>query len=73
MGILLTIFFIVLFFKLTVLFFRICGRILGIMLSLAGYALIGIFAIAILGIALKAIPLLLLIGIGATAVALAKN
>ena len=73
MGILLTIFFIVLFFKLTVLFFRICGRILGIMLSLAVYALIGIFAIAILGIALKAIPLLLLIGIGATAVALAKN
>ena len=73
MGIFLTIFFIVLFFKLTGLFFRICGRILGIMLSLAGYALIGIFAIAILGIALKAIPLLLLIGIGATAVALAKN
>lgn len=53
MGILLTILFIVLFFKLTGLFFRACGRILGI--------------------ALKAIPLLLLIGIGATAVALVKN
>lgn len=73
MGILFTILLVVLFFKLTGLFFRICGRILGIMFSLAGYALIGILAVAVLGIALNAMPLLLLIGIGATAVAVAKS
>ena len=73
MGILLTIFFMVLFFKLTYLFFRVCGKLLGIVQSLFGYALIGMLAIAILGVAVNAIPILALVCIGAIIVAAVKN
>lgn len=64
---------IVLFFKLTGLFFRVCGKLLGIVFSLIGYALIGALVIAALGVAVNVIPLLLLVGVGATAIAAVKN
>ncbi len=73
MGILLTILFVVLFFKLTGLFFRVCGKLLGIAFSLFGYALIGMLAIAVLGVAVNAIPILALVCIGAIIVAAVRN
>lgn len=73
MGILLTIFCVILLFKLTGLFFRVCGKILGVIFSLIGYALIGMLMVTAFGIALRALPFLLLVGIGATAIAAAKS
>ena len=73
MGILLTILFVVVFFKLTGLFLRVCGKLLGIVLSLFGYVLIGMLAIAALGVAMNAIPILALVCIGAIIAAAVKN
>ena len=73
MGILLTILFVVVFFKLAGLFFRVCGKLLGIVLSLFGYVLIGMLAIAALGVAMNAIPILALVCIGAIIAAAVKN
>ena len=73
MGILLTILFVILFFKLTGLFFRVCGKLLGIILSLFGYAFIGMLAIAVLGVAMNALPILALVCIAAIIVAAVRN
>jgi len=73
MGSLLTVLFVVLFFKLTGFFLRVCGKLLGIVLSLFGYALIEMLAIAVLGVAVNAIPILALVCIGAIIVAAVRN
>jgi len=73
MGILLTILFLFLFFKFTGFLFRISGRIIGTILSLVGYAVIGMIVISLLGIAFRILPLILLIGIGATVFAAIRS
>lgn len=73
MGILLTILFLFLFFKFTGFLFRISGRIIGTILSLIGYAIIGMIVIFLLGIAFRILPLILLIGIGATVFAAIRS
>ena len=73
MGILLTILFLFLFFKFTGFLFRISGRIIGTILSLVGYAAIGMIVIFLLGIAFRILPLILLIGIGATVFAAIRS
>lgn len=73
MGILLTILFLFLFFKFTGFLFRISGRIIGTILSLVGYAVIGMIVISLLGIAFCILPLILLIGIGATVLAAIRS
>ena len=73
MGILLTILFLFLFFKFTGFLFRISGRIIGTILSLVGYAAIGMIVISLLGIAFRILPLILLIGIGATVFAAIRS
>ena len=73
MGILLTILFLFLFFKFTGFLFRISGRIIGTILSLVGYAAIGMIVISLLGIAFCILPLILLIGIGATVFAAIRS
>ena len=73
MGILLTILFLFLFFKFTGFLFRISGRIIGTILSLIGYAIIGMIVIFLLGIAFRILPLILLIGIGATVLAAIRS
>ena len=73
MGILLTILFLFLFFKFTGFLFRISGRIIGTILSLVGYAVIGMIVISLLGIAFRILPLILLIEIGATVFAAIRS
>ena len=73
MSILFTIFFVILMFKLTGLFFRICGAILGAVFSFIGFAVIGMLLVAALGLAVNALPLFLLLGAGATAIAASKR
>ena len=53
---------------LTGLLFRIAGSIAGAVLSLIGYAVIGMIAISLFSMTLYALPLVLLAGLGATAV-----
>jgi hypothetical protein len=68
MGILLMVLLLFLFFKFTGFIFRISGRILGAIFSLIGYAVIGLVAVSLLGMAFF-LPLILLIGIAATIIA----
>ena len=68
MGILLTILSLYLFFMFTGLIFRIGGSIAGAILSLIGYAVIGMIAISLFSMTMYALPLILLVGLGATVV-----
>ena len=68
MGILLTIISLYLFFMFTGFIFRIGGSIAGAILSLIGYAVIGMIAISLFSMTMYALPLILLVGLGATAV-----
>jgi len=68
MGILLTILSLYLFFMLTGFIFRIVGSIAGAILSLIGYAVIGMIAISLFSTTMYALPLILLVGLGATVV-----
>ena len=68
MGILLTILLLYLFFMLTGFIFRIVGSIAGAILSLIGYAVIGMIAISLFSTTMYALPLILLVGLGATVV-----
>lgn len=68
MGILLTILSLYLFFMLTGLLFHIAGSIASAILSLIGYAVIGMIAISLFSMTMYALPLILLAGLGATAV-----
>lgn len=62
MALLLTFVSILLMFKLTGFLLRVCGRVLGVFLSLAGYLLLGLVLMPLFGAALFVIPGLLLIG-----------
>ena len=63
MGILLLILCMVLFFKFIGFLFRITGEIIGGIFSLVGFAVIGVIAVAVLGITLRALPVILILGI----------
>lgn len=52
-------------FKAAGFLFDLCGAVLGTLISLTGYALLGIFAAAVLGMTLYVLPLLVLAGLGA--------
>lgn len=54
-------------FKLVGLLLRICGKLLGGIFSLLGYAFIGFLAVGLFKIALVAIPIILVIGIATIA------
>jgi len=72
MGILLLILCMVLFFKFIGFLFRITGKIIGGIFSLLGFAIIGVIAIAFLGIALRLLPVILILGIIAIIIAASK-
>ena len=63
MGILLLILCMVLFFKFIGFLLRITGKIIGGIFSLVGFAVIGVIAVAVLGITLRALPVILILGI----------
>lgn len=72
MSILLTVLLLYLFFHVAGFFFHICGRILGIVLSLFGYVFIGALAIGLFSLSLNFLPFLLGAGLVGTLLA-AKN
>ena len=68
MGILLTILSLYLFFMLSGFILCIGGSIAGAILSLIGYAVLGMIAISLFSLTMYALPLILLVGLGATVV-----
>lgn len=69
----LTLFIVILFivglFKLTGFIFHIAGRLLGGILGIIGWLILGGIAVSILGLAIYALPVILIIGIIALIVA----
>jgi len=59
-------------FKFVGFLFRIFGKLLGLLFSVFGYVLLGIVAFYFLGLALTALPVLVIVGIIAIVVALIK-
>ena len=53
---------VLLMFKLTGFLLRVCGRVLGVIFSLAGYLLLGLLLMPLFSAALFVIPALLVIG-----------
>ena len=62
MAIFLTVVSVLLMFKLTGFLLRVCGRVLGVIFSLAGYLLLGLLLMPLFSAALFVIPALLVIG-----------
>lgn len=62
-SLLITIGMVILGIKLCGIILKICGKLLGAILSMIGYFLIGSFAVACLGVAAIAIPIILIVGI----------
>lgn len=50
-------------FKVTGFFLRLCGKILGVLFSIAGYALIGILVVGAIGLGMVIIPLVVIAGL----------
>lgn len=69
----LTLFIVILFivglFKFTGFIFRIAGRLLGGILGIIGWLILGGIAVSLLGLAIYALPVILIIGIIALIVA----
>ena len=63
MGIILTILMLVLFFKITGFILKVLGAILGAVLSLLGYLLIGVIGVVLFGLAIFIIPVCLVVGL----------
>ena len=53
----------VVMFKVTGFFLRLCGKLLGVIFSLAGYALIGTLVIGSIGLGIIVIPLIAIAGL----------
>lgn len=62
-----------LFFSITGFAFRIAGKFFGFILDIIGYAVIGILAVSVLGFAIYALPVLLLVGISAAAIGMSRR
>ncbi len=73
MTLLIVIFLLWLFFTITGFAFRIAGKLFGFILDIIGYAILGILAVSVLGFAVYALPVLLLIGIAAAAIGLSRR
>lgn len=69
LSLILVILIIVGFFRLTGFMFRIAGRLLGAIFSVLGWLIIAALAVALFGIALYALPVILIIGAAALAAA----
>lgn len=63
MSILIAIILMAIMIKVTTILLKICGRIVGGCIAMAGYILIAAILVIFFGIALYSIPILLLIGI----------
>ncbi len=53
----------VIMFKLTGFFLRLCGKLIGVFFSIAGYALIGTLAVGAIGLGMLVIPLVVIAGL----------
>ncbi len=53
----------VIMFKVTGFFLKLCGKLLGIMFSVAGYAMIGILVVGAIGLGMVIIPLVMIVGV----------
>ena len=62
-GVIITILLIGLAFKILGFIFKIFGKLLGCIFGLMGYVIIGILAITILGLAIAAFPVIVVVGI----------
>lgn len=67
LGLLITIGLIVLSFKLCWWSLKLCGKLLGGIFSIVGYILIGVLGVTVFGLAVAAIPIILVIGVVAIA------
>lgn len=65
MGILITILLLCLVFKTCGLIFRLCGKVFGAAIGFVGFLLIGILAVVGFGLAFVALPIVLIVGVGA--------
>ena len=63
MGIIMTILMLVLFFKITGFILKVLGAILGAVLSLLGYLLIGVIGVVLFGLAIFIVPVCLVVGL----------
>ena len=63
MGIIMTILMLVLFFKITGFILKVLGAIVGAVLSLLGYLLIGVIGVVLFGLAIFIIPFCLVVGL----------
>ena len=72
LSVLFVIFMMVVIFKLTGFVLRIAGRLLGGILGIIGYLILGGLAITALGLAVFALPVILLIGVGCVGGLIAK-
>ncbi len=60
---LIVVFMMVILFKITLFMFRIVGKILGGILGVIGWLILGGLAITVFGLALFALPIILIVGI----------
>lgn len=72
LSLLILILFVVGLFKLTGFIFRIVGRILGGILGIIGWLILGGIAVGLLGMAVSVLPIILLIGVAALIAAAAS-
>ncbi len=63
MAVLFTILLLVIFFNVLSLIFKLCGKLVGMILGIVGYIVLGCFLIAGLGLAVALLPIFLLAGI----------
>lgn len=62
-SLLITIAMIVVSLKFVGFLLKVCGKLLGGIFGIIGYLLIGVFAVSVLGLAVMAIPIILIVGI----------
>lgn len=63
LSLLIVVFMMVILFKITLFMFRIVGKILGGILGVIGWLILGGLAITVFGLALFALPIILIVGI----------
>lgn len=73
LSVLFVMFMMVILFKLAGFVLRIAGRLLGGILGIIGYLFLGILAVTALGLAVFALPVILVIGAGCVAGLIAKT
>lgn len=63
LSLLIVVFMMVILFKITLFMFRVVGKILGGILGVIGWLILGGLAITVFGLALFALPIILIVGI----------